>query len=173
VTVGFREPPMRMFPLYGKAGEDDGYPGGDAADGTATDDGGRGGGDRGPRARPNEIVVEHSEEPTVSIELLAKVPGPTMELAGAALTLDVDQDFYGEHGLEAYERLLHDVMKGDHTLFTKAEEIERLWEVCAPALDAAGADGRTPLPYAQGSWGPEEATELPRPRGWRLPDSDA
>jgi glucose-6-phosphate 1-dehydrogenase len=173
VTVGFREPPMRMFPLYGKAGEDDGYPGGDAADGTATDDGGRGGVDRGHRARPNEIVFELSEEPTVSIELLAKVPGPTMELAGAALTLDVDQDFYGEHGLEAYERLLHDVMKGDHTLFTKAEEIERLWEVCAPALDAAGADGRTPLPYAQGSWGPEEATELPRPRGWRLPDTDA
>ncbi|MDO9407403.1 glucose-6-phosphate dehydrogenase [Patulibacter sp.] len=171
VTVGFREPPMRMFPLYGDAGEDDGFPGGDAADGTATDDGGRGGVDRQHRARPNEVVFELSEEPTVSIELLAKVPGPTMELAGAALRLDIDQDFYGQHGLEAYERLLHDVMKGDHTLFTKAEEIERLWEVCAPALDAAGEEGRSPLPYAKGSWGPDEAIELPRPRGWRLPDA--
>ncbi|MEV4420942.1 glucose-6-phosphate dehydrogenase [Patulibacter sp. NPDC049589] len=159
VTVGFREPPLRMFPLLhngpgGQGGEDaDGYPGGTAG---------------GPRARPNEIVFELSEEPTVSIEVLAKVPGPTLELGGATFRLDVDQDFYGAHGLEAYERLLHDVMKGDHTLFTRAEEIERLWEVCAPALDAVGAGGRAPLPYEQGSWGPQEAIDLPHPRGWRL-----
>ncbi len=162
VTVGFREPPLRMFPLHRDADgepvdpDEDGYPGGTAG--------------VGPRARPNEIVFELSEEPSVSIEVLAKVPGPTLDLGGATFRLDVDQDFYGQHGLEAYERLLHDVMKGDHTLFTRAEEIERLWEVCAPALDPAGEGGRSPLPYAQGSWGPQEAIDLPHPRGWRLPD---
>lgn len=164
VTVGFREPPMRMFPLYedpdGETRDQDGYPGGTTVAG-------------GKRARPNEIVFELSEDPSVAIEVLAKVPGPTLELGGARLELEVDQEFYGAHGLEAYERLLHDVMQGDHTLFTRAEEIERLWEVCAPALDAAGADGREPLPYGQGSWGPQEAVGLPHPRGWRLPDGDA
>jgi glucose-6-phosphate 1-dehydrogenase len=38
--------------------------------------------------------------------------------------------------LEAYERLILDAMRGDHTLFTTAEGIERLWEVSMPLLEA-------------------------------------
>ena len=38
--------------------------------------------------------------------------------------------------LEAYERLIHDAMSGDHTLFTTAEGIERLWELSTPLLEA-------------------------------------
>ncbi|WP_036725426.1 glucose-6-phosphate dehydrogenase [Patulibacter minatonensis] len=155
VTVGFHEPPMRMFPLHRDVDHD--------GDGAVVNDF-----DGHKRARPNEIVFELSEDPTVSIEMLAKVPGPTMDLGAVSMKLDIDQDFYDRHGLEAYERLLHDVMKGDHMLFTRAEEIERLWEVCAPVLE--GDDRPAPLPYAQGSWGPEEAVALPHPRGWRLPD---
>ena len=37
--------------------------------------------------------------------------------------------------LEAYERLILDAMRGDHTLFTTAEGIERLWEVSEPLLE--------------------------------------
>ena len=46
--------------------------------------------------------------------------------------------------LEAYERLILDAMRGDHTLFTTAEGIERLWEVSHPA--ARGAAAGAPLP---------------------------
>ena len=45
--------------------------------------------------------------------------------------------------LEAYERLIHDAMSGDQTLFTSAEGIERLWEVSAAA--ARGSAARAPL----------------------------
>ena len=41
--------------------------------------------------------------------------------------------------LEAYERLILDAMRGDHTLFTTAEGIERLWEVSTPLLEAPAA----------------------------------
>jgi len=34
--------------------------------------------------------------------------------------------FDGHDPLDAYERLLHDVMHGDHMLFTRADEVERL-----------------------------------------------
>ena len=34
--------------------------------------------------------------------------------------------------LEAYERLIHDAIRGDHTLFTTAEGIETLWEKSTP-----------------------------------------
>jgi glucose-6-phosphate 1-dehydrogenase len=139
VTVGFYEPPLRMFALRDGVGDG---------------------------ARPNEIVFELSDDPEVTIDVLAKVPGPVLELGSAALRLDVEAAFAGDGGLEAYERLLHDVMLGDRTLFTRAEQIERLWEICQPVLD----DPPAPLPYARGSWGPEPALALPGPRGWRLPD---
>ena len=53
--------------------------------------------------------------------------------------------------LEAYERLIHDAMSGDHTLFTTAEGIERLWELSTPLL----ADPPPVRAYPPGSWGPE------------------
>ena len=59
-------------------------------------------------------------------------------------------------------------MLRDRLLFTRAEQIERLWEVCAPVLEQ-----RPPVqPYEKGSWGPEAALELPGAPGWRLPDGD-
>jgi len=67
--------------------------------------------------------------------------------------------------LEAYERLIHDALMGDHTLFTTSGGIERLWEISAPLLD----DPPPVRPYAPGSWGPEGLDELIAPRRWRLP----
>ena len=49
--------------------------------------------------------------------------------------------------LEAYERLIRDAMNGDHTLFTTAEGIERLWEISTPLLEHPPEV----LRYAQGT----------------------
>jgi glucose-6-phosphate 1-dehydrogenase len=58
-------------------------------------------------------------------------------------------------------------MLGDQTLFTRADGVERLWEVAAPVLDAP-----PPLEsYEPGSWGPEAAERLLDPVRWHLPDS--
>eukprot|EP01037_Dinobryon_pediforme_P038318 gene38318-46262_t len=70
--------------------------------------------------------------------------------------------------LEAYERLILDAMRGDHTLFTTAEGIERLWQVSSPLLE-------NPPPvrlYAPGSWGPKSIHQLVAPHAWRLPHAD-
>src|SRR5258706_11042037 len=56
-------------------------------------------------------------------------------------------------------------MRGDHTLFTTAEGIERLWEVSVPLLE-------TPPPvrlYPPGAWGPKSIHQLVAPHAWRLP----
>ena len=137
VTVGFRGAALRIF---------------DAQDPAAD-------------VRPSELVLELSEDPTARIEVQAKVPGPGLGLGSAAFTLDVDEDL-GSEGLEAYERLLHDVMLKDRLLFTRAEQIERLWEVCAPVIEAPPR----PHGYEKGSWGPEPALALAADPGWRLPD---
>jgi len=137
VTIGFTEAPLRIFPDDGNARAS---------------------------ARPSELVFELSDDPQVRVEVQAKIPGPTLSLGNAALKLDVEEAFDGHDGLEAYERLLHDVMLGERLLFTRSEQIERLWEVVEPVLD----HGPRAAPYAQGSWGPEDALALPGEHGWRL-----
>jgi glucose-6-phosphate 1-dehydrogenase len=140
VTIGLTEAPLRLFPSH----------------------------DPQQATRPSEIVFELSDDPCVRIEIQAKVPGPELDLGPAALTLDVDAAFDGADGLEAYERLLHDVMLRHRLLFIRAEQIERLWEVVAPVIE----DPPVPESYAPGSWGPEAALALPAPPGWRLPDGE-
>jgi glucose-6-phosphate 1-dehydrogenase len=140
VTIGFTEAPLRIFPNQ----------------------------DPDEPVRPSELIFELSDDPTVRIEVQAKIPGPVIDLGCAALTLDMEEAFDGTDGLEAYERLLHDVMLRDHLLFTRADQIERLWEVCAPVTE----NPPTPQPYAPGSWGPRAALQLPGDVGWRLPDRD-
>lgn len=135
VTVGFREPPLRMFPAE--------------ADGA-----------------PNELVLELTDaSPQITIEIRGKRPGPDFEIAHARLRLEFDEAFEAEP-LEAYERLLLDVMRGDPTLFTSTAEVERLWELCDPVL----ADPPSVQAYEQGSWGPQAALDLAGERGWRVPE---
>ena len=117
--------------------------------------------------RPNEIVFELTDDPQLAVDVRVKEPGPREAVKHAALTLDVERAL-NEHGLEAYERLLHDVMIGDHLLFTRADEVERLWECAAPLLASPPA----PLSYKKGSWGPGAALRLADPVGWRLPERD-
>jgi glucose-6-phosphate 1-dehydrogenase len=139
VTIGFTSAPLRIFP---EQNSDE-------------------------HMRPSELVFELSDDPTVRIEVQAKVPGPRIKLARVALRLDVEAELATD-GLEAYERLLHDVMLHERLLFTRSDQIERLWEVSAPVLE-------NPPPvqvYAKGSWGPQAALEIPGPLGWRLPDGD-
>ncbi len=139
ITIGFKEPPLRMFP------------------------------DQGGFAhcqRPNELVFDLSDTPQITVDVRAKVPGPAMELGAAPLTLNFADAFRDGTGLEAYERLVLDVMRGDHTLFTRSDEIERLWEVSDPLLK-----NPPPIhPYKRGSWGPDAAIALAGKRGWRLPE---
>jgi glucose-6-phosphate 1-dehydrogenase len=110
----------------------------------------------------NELVLELTDEPQITVDVRAKKPGRAFDITMATMQVQV-------HGtaesfpLEAYERLLLDVLHGDQTLFTRSDEVERLWEVCQPVLD----DRPEVHPYAQGSWGPQAALDL-APGGWRL-----
>ena len=140
VTIGFWNAPLRIFPDV----------------------------DASALGRPSELVFELSDDPEVSFELLAKIPGPTMELGKAAMKLDLVEAFDQSSPLEAYERLLHDVMLEDRLLFSTSAQIERLWEICAPVIESPP----DPLPYEKGSWGPQEAIDLVPYAGWRLPDTD-
>jgi glucose-6-phosphate 1-dehydrogenase len=143
ITLGFHQPPLRMFRV-----------------------------DRG-RALPgrrNEIVIDFADPGSITIDFLAKEPGATMSLGAAEMTFRYADSFPAAHGLEGYERLLLDAMRGDRTLFTSADGIERLWEISAPLLD----DPPPVQPYAPGSWGPQPALDrLAAPYRWHLPGASS
>ena len=115
----------------------------------------------------NELVFDLSEPGGISSSFLAKVPGPEMRLGPARFSFRYEDSFSTASQLEAYERLIHDAMLGDQTLFTRADGVERLWEVAAPVLDAPPPL----LAYEPGSWGPDAARRLLAPTAWHLPDS--
>ncbi|MEA2424070.1 MAG: glucose-6-phosphate 1-dehydrogenase, partial [Thermoleophilaceae bacterium] len=117
-----------------------------------------------PRKPHNAITFDLSEPGAIETTILAKQPGPSMELGVGAMTFRYSDSFAVKNDLEGYERLIHDAMRGDQTLFTRADSIERLWEVATPLLDHP----EPVQPYAQGSWGPDAADELIAPAHWHL-----
>lgn len=94
---------------------------------------------------------------------LAKRPGPTIRLGRANMRFTYERT--GGELIGPYERLVHDALIGDRTLFTRTDGIARTWDLVEPILDAG-----QPHPYPQGSWGPEAASELIAPRLWHLPE---
>jgi glucose-6-phosphate 1-dehydrogenase len=139
ITIALREPPLQMF-----------------ADARHLRD----------TIGPNKLTFEVSEPGSISASFLAKVPGPTMSLGSASFEFSYEDSFSVANQLEAYERLIHDAMVGDNTLFTRADGIERLWEISTPLLD----DGPRVHSYEPGSWGPDATHALLAPRRWHLPD---
>jgi glucose-6-phosphate 1-dehydrogenase len=94
---------------------------------------------------------------------LAKRPGPAIKLGRANMRFTYERS--ESELIGPYERLIHDALSGDRTLFTRTDGIARTWELVGPILDLPD-----PHPYPQGSWGPKAAEDLIAPNLWRLPD---
>jgi glucose-6-phosphate 1-dehydrogenase len=137
ISIAFREPPQSMFPEDSRVG----------------------------RYGPDHLTFDLDESSRVSLSFYGKRPGMGMVLDKASMQFSLDETDYRGDTLEAYERLIRDAMAGDHTLFTTAKDIERLWEVSAPLLE----EGPPVKPYPPGSWGPAEIGALIAPHEWRLP----
>ena len=76
--------------------------------------------------------------------------------------MDFDyENYFGDTLATGYERLLHDCMLGDATLFQRADQVEAGWSVVAPIQEVWYSQPPSSFPnYAAGSWGPKEADEL-------------
>jgi glucose-6-phosphate 1-dehydrogenase len=68
--------------------------------------------------------------------------------------------------MDAYERVLHDAMAGDATLFAREDYVEEAWRIVDPVLK-----GNTPVyEYEPGTWGPAEVEQRIVPAdGWNNP----
>ena len=109
---------------------------------------------------PNQLVLHIQPEEGISLQFAAKVPGPIMRLGAVDMNFEY-ADYFGSQPSTGYERLLHDCMIGDATLFQRADMVEAGWCVVSPALDVWKALPPRNFPnYPSGTWGPREADEL-------------
>lgn len=137
ISIAFKEAPRTMFPA------------------------GSGVGTQGP----DHLTFDLADNSKVSLSFYGKRPGPGMRLEKLSMQFSTQETERAGDVLEAYERLILDAMRGDHTLFTTAEGIESLWDRSQPLLE----DPPPVKHYPQGTWGPNAIHQLIAPNAWRLP----
>ncbi|MDI3290616.1 glucose-6-phosphate dehydrogenase [Polyangium sp. 15x6] len=118
---------------------------------------------------PNVLVLRIQPDEGIALRFATKVPGGGMTMRNVAMDFRYGTAF-GSSTPEAYERLILDAMRGDATLFTRADEVEAQWGFIDPIL-AGWRDQDAPVAtYEAGSWGPREADRLLVPGDkWRKP----
>ncbi|KQW47815.1 glucose-6-phosphate dehydrogenase [Nocardioides sp. Root1257] len=137
ISIAFKEPPLTMFPSGSNAGTQG----------------------------PDHLTFDLADQSKMSLSFYGKRPGPGMKLEKLSMQFATHDTSSSAAVLEAYERLIHDAIRGDHTLFTTADGIETLWEKSTPLIE-------NPPPvraYSPGSWGPNAIHQLIAPHAWRLP----
>lgn len=114
----------------------------------------------------NELVLRVQPDAAVYMKIYTKVPGMTTKLAMRELDFTVGEHFENEVP-EAYERLLYDVLRGDHSLFVREDELLAAWRIFSPLLhELESADGPEPVVYEYGSRGPPQSDELLKQHGF-------
>lgn len=109
--------------------------------------------------QPNSLVIRLQPDEGLHLNLMAKTPGDGMRLKPVDLELDFRETFKKPR-MEAYERLLMDVLRGQLTLFMRSDELEAAWEWVEPVLDFWDQEESEPIPYTAGSWGPAASSAL-------------
>jgi glucose-6-phosphate 1-dehydrogenase len=137
ISIAFKEAPRTMFPS------------------------GSGVGTQGP----DHLTFDLADNSKVSLSFYGKRPGPGMKLDKVSMQFSSQEIDTVVDVLEAYERLILDAMRGDHTLFNTAEGIESLWERSEDLL----TDPPPAKLYPPGTWGPNAIHQLIAPNAWRLP----
>lgn len=112
----------------------------------------------------NRLIIQLQPQETIRLSCLAKQPGEGMNLQSVHLDLDFEK-ILRSNRMEAYERLLLDVIHGRLALFVRRDEQETAWAWVEPILEAWQDKNSMPKRYAAGSWGPAIATAMLARRG--------
>jgi glucose-6-phosphate 1-dehydrogenase len=108
---------------------------------------------------PNRLLIRLQPDEVLQFSLMSKKPGDGMRLGAVNLGLDFD-DAFPTRRMEAYERLITDVVRGQLTLFIRADELEAAWQWVDPIIAAWQAQDQAPQSYGAGTWGPASANAL-------------
>jgi glucose-6-phosphate 1-dehydrogenase len=118
---------------------------------------------------PNQLILGIQPDEGIKLTFGAKAPGPINQISPVSMEFDYISTFQGEPP-EAYERLILDVLNGDATLFTRADEVEAAWKYCTDIIQEWESSRVENLPvYEAGTWGPSGVDDFIQKDGrqWR------
>jgi len=124
---------------------------------------------RGENLEANSLVLNIQPEEGIALGFGAKAPGSQMHISPVDMEFRY-RDSFGEASRDAYATLINDCIRGDATLFDRADSVEAAWALVDPILKAWQSATAPPFPnYAAGSAGPRTADDLTSPDGvrWR------
>ncbi|MBI1194685.1 MAG: glucose-6-phosphate dehydrogenase [Gammaproteobacteria bacterium] len=110
------------------------------------------------RVMPNWLLIGIQPNECLKLEIQIKQPG--LQMKTRTISLDATYHKGGEEEVDAYEELLLDVMKGDHSLFLRYDEVEWAWRVVDPILKVWSMERDFINTYPAGSWGPRGTYRL-------------
>ena len=117
-------------------------------------------GEAGDALDNNTLVMKIQPEEGISLRFNAKVPGPKMHIRSVSMDFNYGTGF-GVVSAPAYERLIGDAMRGDATLFTRWDAVQRAWEQVMPVLDRWQETIDESFPnYSAGSQGPPSSDRM-------------
>lgn len=111
------------------------------------------------RQQPNRLVIRIQPDEGLKLYMMAKSPGDTTRLRPVHLDLNFAET-YETRQLDAYERLLMDVVRGKLGLFMRRDELDAAWGWVEPILEAWESEGDSSRPYTAGTWGPAASSAL-------------
>jgi glucose-6-phosphate 1-dehydrogenase len=125
-------------------------------------------GEHGDEFGPNVLVLHIQPDEGISLKFATKQPGPATRLRWLSMDFKYGTSF-GVRSPSAYERLVHDCIMGDSTLFARTDFVESSWQLISPVLEK-WKEMPGPDQYAAGTWGPDSSDELLEAEGhkWRV-----
>lgn len=119
----------------------------------------------------NQLIIRIQPDEGILLKFGMKIPGAGFNVKNVGMDFHYT-DLASERIPEAYERLIHDCMNGDSTLYTRSDAVLASWKFLDPVLEAWKSDSGIPLyGYPAGTWGPDRADDLIQEPDltWRYP----
>jgi glucose-6-phosphate 1-dehydrogenase len=107
------------------------------------------------KAASNQLRFRIQPNEGIELDLVTKKPGYSQDLQTTVMDFSYVNDFDNHGHPNAYERVLVDAVRGDHTLFATSQEVLASWRIVQPVLDSWKAQTEDLMTYEPGSRGPE------------------
>ena len=110
----------------------------------------------------NKLTIRLQPDEGVELQMMNKIPGISsqMNIQENKLDLNFSETYNEERVVDAYERLMLEVLNGNQSLFVSRDEVEAAWIWTDSIIQAWQSTNEAPKPYAAGSWGPVSSTSL-------------
>ena len=111
----------------------------------------------------NMLTIRIQPNEGIGMRVIAKHPGPTLKLDTVDMKFSYKETFGGA-GIDAYEKLILDILAGDQTLFNRSDELEYSWQLISGIIEGWKIEKETGKAmvqeYEKATWGPTQADAL-------------